>query len=162
MGRMSVVAGFAFIVVSAAVVSADAPEGVPYPEGFHAWRHVKSMVIQEGHPLYAAFPGIHHIYANDKAVEGYAAGKFPDGSVLVFDLLAPGTAEAAIIDGRRQAVAVMHKDGERWEATGGWGFEAFAGGVQTEPTVGDEAATKCFSCHQPEAGHDYVFSRLRR
>jgi len=161
MNHVRVIAGVVFVVASVGVVWADAPEGVPFPEGFQKWRHVKSMVIQEGHPLFAAFGGIHHIYANDKAVEGYAAGKFPDGSVIVFDLVAPGTAEAAIIDGRRQAVAVMHKDGERWEATGGWGFEAFAGGMKSEPTVGDEAATKCFACHEPEKGHDFVFSRLR-
>jgi len=28
------------------------------------------MAIEEGHPLYSAFGGIHHICANDKALEG--------------------------------------------------------------------------------------------
>lgn len=53
---------------------------VPYPEGYRDWHHVKSMVIEEGHPLYGSFGGIHHLYANDKAMKGYRKGTFPNGS----------------------------------------------------------------------------------
>src|SRR5690606_37522469 len=60
---------------------------VPYPEGYRDWTHVKSMVIQPGHPLYESFGGIHHLYANDAAIKGYQSGKFPDGAVIIFDLL---------------------------------------------------------------------------
>ena len=60
---------------------------VPYPAGYRDWHHVKSMVIDKGHPLYEAFGGIHHLYANPKAVAGYKSGKFPDGAIIVFDLL---------------------------------------------------------------------------
>ena len=38
--------------------------------------HVKSMIIGEGHALYEAFGGIHHIYS----LAGYRAGRFPDGA----------------------------------------------------------------------------------
>jgi len=51
----------------------------PYPEGHRNWTHVKSMVIEKGHPLYEAFGGIHHLYANKQALEGYRSGKFPAG-----------------------------------------------------------------------------------
>lgn len=47
---------------------------VPYPEEYRGWHHVKTMVIDEGHPLYEAFGGIHHIYANPKALAGYQSG----------------------------------------------------------------------------------------
>jgi len=57
---------------------------VPYPTGYRDWHHVKSMVIEEGHPLFGAFGGIHHLYANKKAIKGYKQGKFADGSVIVF------------------------------------------------------------------------------
>lgn len=33
--------------------------GVPYPQGYRAWQHVKSMVIEPGHPLHASFGGMH-------------------------------------------------------------------------------------------------------
>jgi hypothetical protein len=62
------------IVAAAAAVAAGV---VPYPEGYRDWHHVKSMVIEAGHPLYASFGGLHHLYANDKAMQGYRTGKFP-------------------------------------------------------------------------------------
>lgn len=54
-----------------ATLLAQTPQ-VAYPEGYREWRHVKSMVIARGHPLFDAFGGIHHIYANPPAVKGYA------------------------------------------------------------------------------------------
>src|SRR3990170_5113493 len=63
-------------------------QSVKYPEGYRQWTHVKSMVIQPGHTLYESFGGIHHIYANKKALEAMKRGKpYSDGAVLVFDLL---------------------------------------------------------------------------
>jgi cytochrome P460 len=73
------------LVISSAF-AADEPQ-VPYPEGYRDWHHVKSMVINPGHPLYESFGGIHHIYANELAVKGYQQGKFPEGAVIIFDLL---------------------------------------------------------------------------
>ena len=141
------------------VVAGEAP--VPYPEGYRNWHHVKSMLIGEGHPLFEAFGGIHHIYANDKALAGYRAGKFPDGAVIVFDLLDVQHDGGAIIEGDRKVAGVMHKDAAKYAATGGWGFEGFAGGDAAQPVVGGNAATACFECHQPLADRDYVFSSLR-
>ena len=69
---------------------------VPYPAGYSNWHHVKSMVIDKGHPLYEAFGGIHHLYANPKAVAGYKSGKFPDGAIIVFDLLEAKSADNAV------------------------------------------------------------------
>jgi hypothetical protein len=134
---------------------------VPYPTGYRDWHHVKSMVIDKGHPLYEAFGGIHHLYANPKAVAGYKSGKFPDGAVIVFDLLEAKSADNAVTEGPRKVVGVMHKNTKRYAATGGWGFEGFAGGDQANRVVPDNAASACFSCHEPQKGHDYVFSRLR-
>jgi hypothetical protein len=100
---------------------------VPYPAGYSNWHHVKSMVIDKGHPLYEAFGGIHHLYANPKAVAGYKSGKFPDGAIIVFDLLEAKSADNAVSEGARKVVGVMHKDAKKFTATGGWGFEGVAG-----------------------------------
>lgn len=144
---------------TAAALAAD-PE-VPYPTGYRDWHHVKSMVIQEGHPLFESFGGIHHLYANAAALDGYKAGKFPDGAVIVFDLLEAQRADNAISEGKRKVLGVMHKDAAKYAATGGWGFEGFAGGDPASRAVGAKAATACYSCHTSEKGHDYVFSRMR-
>jgi len=137
------------------------PPPVPFPEGYRDWRHVKSMVIQPGHALHESFGGIHHIYANKKAMRGYAAGKFADGSVIIFDLLEAQDSDNAIVEGSRKVVGVMHKDSRKYRDTGGWGFEGFKGNSKTERAVGPNAATACFGCHAPQKDKDFVFSLPR-
>ncbi len=140
---------------------AATPRAVPYPDGYRAWQHVKSMVIGAGHPLYSSFGGIHHLYANKAAMTGYRTGKFPEESVIVFDLLDASSADGATTEGARKVVGVMHRDSKRYAATGGWGFEGFAGDSKTQRAVGDQAATACFACHTAQAQHNYVFSSYR-
>lgn len=139
-----------------------AAEPVPYPEGYRNWTHVKSMVIEKGHPLHEAFGGIHHLYANKQALEGYRTGKFPAGSVIVFDLLEARSAGNAIEEGARKVVGVMHKDPKKWNDTGGWGFEGFKADSKTERAIGDKAASACFQCHTSQKDRDFVFSRYRK
>lgn len=84
---------FAFAVWVAGIFAVFAPwkvlsEGaVPYPEGYREWTHVKSEIVGPESPIYKKYGGIHHIYANPKAVEGLNKGKFADGAVFVFDQL---------------------------------------------------------------------------
>lgn len=146
--------------ISSTPILAD-DNGVPYPEDYRDWRHVKSMVIGEGHDLYEAFGGIHHLYANEAALEGYQAGSFPDGAVIVFDLLEAEHGGNAVTEGARKVLGVMHKDSERYADTGGWGFEGFAEGDRARRAVGKDANAACFQCHTSQRDHDYVFSRLR-
>ncbi|MBL8452529.1 MAG: cytochrome P460 family protein [Zoogloea sp.] len=147
-----------FLALSA---TASEPPAVPYPEGYRHWLHVKSMVIQPGHALFDAFGGIHHLYANKKAEQGYKSGRFPDGAVIVFDLLEAPSADHAVQEGARKVVGVMHKDSKRYAATGGWGFEGFKGDSKTERAVGRNAATACFQCHTARKQNDHVFSAFR-
>ena len=149
------------LTVAIATQAAPPTAAVNFPTGYRDWKHVKSMVIQTGHPLYGSFGGIHHLYANRLAVKGYAAGRFPDGAVIVFDLLDVDPAGNAISEGARKIVGVMAKDSKRFATTGGWGFEGFAGGDPKVRAVGDQAATACFGCHEAQRDHDYVFSALR-
>jgi hypothetical protein len=141
---------------------AHGAEPVPYPEGYRGWTHVKSMVIEKGHPLHEAFGGIHHLYANKPALQGYRSGKFPAGSVIVFDLLEANSAGNAVQEGARRVVGVMHKDPRRWKETGGWGFEGFKGDSRSERAVGANAAAACFQCHTSQRERDFVFSRYRK
>lgn len=74
------------LIVSSQGIASD-KSTVPYPEGYRNWTHVKSMLIEPGHPLENPFQGIHHVYGNAEAIQGLADGKYAEGSVLVFDLL---------------------------------------------------------------------------
>jgi hypothetical protein len=152
----------AVLLTCAGTVSAQGAADVPYPAGYRDWHHVKSMVINQGHPLYDAFGGIHHLYANRKALEGYSKGRFPNGAVIVFDLLEAKSADNAVTEGTRKVVGVMHKDSRKYAATGGWGFEGFKGDSRTERAVGKNAATACYECHTAQKDKDFVFSTLRQ
>lgn len=134
---------------------------VPYPAGYRSWAHVKSMAIHPGHPLHESFGGIHHLYANTKAMEGYKSGRFKDGSVIVFDLLEADTSGNALTEGKRKIVGVMHRDAKKFAATGGWGFEGFVAGDPGTRAVGANAKTACFDCHAPQKEKGYVFSAWR-
>ncbi|MFZ5557836.1 MAG: cytochrome P460 family protein [Pseudomonadota bacterium] len=146
--------------LAATAVSAAEPQ-VPYPTGYRDWHHVKSMVINPGHPLYDAFGGIHHLYANGKAMEGYRRGRFPDGAVIVFDLLEAVAAGNAVTEGPRKVVGVMHKDAKKYARTGGWGYEGFKGDTR-ERAVGADAERACHACHTQRKDADYVFSSPRK
>src|SRR5262249_11920751 len=96
-----------------------------FPKEFRKWAHVTSVVVG---PLSAVFPtegGIQHIYANDKALVGYESGKFPDGSIIVYDLLETKEIAGNTIEGPTRRVDVMVKQNERDSSTGGWQFMSF-------------------------------------
>jgi hypothetical protein len=143
------------LVVPAALLAADKPN-VDFPTGYRGWTHVKSMVILPGHPLFDVSAGIHHIYANTPALEGYKTGSFPDGSIIVFDRLEAINADNAISEGQRQIIGVMQKERSRCADTGGWCFEGFLAG---NPARTFHAT--CFGCHGKQTDHDSVFSRWR-
>jgi Cytochrome P460 len=135
---------------------------VPYPEGYRAWQHVKSMVINPGHALYEAFGGVHHIYANKAAMQGYKSGKWPEGAVIVFDLLEAKSADNSVTEGKRKVVGVMHRNTKKFASTGGWGYEGFKGDSPTDRAVGANAATACHQCHTAQKDAGFVFSKWRQ
>lgn len=134
-------------------------QGFSYPKDFRTWSHVKSMAIEPGHPLYETFGGLHHIYANARAMEGYRRNplRFPDGSVIAFDLLEVKKGQNTLEEGSRKLTGFMVKNRARYAETGGWGYFAF--GPDGKPLAIDPKA--CYACHQGVANSDYVFSRYR-
>lgn len=147
-------------VTRSALAQGAGTPAVPYPDGYRGFTHVKSMVIEEGHALFGAFGGIHHVYANETALRALrAGGPFDDGAVLVFDLLEATRADSAVTEGARKVVGVMHKDRRRFAATGGWGFEGFK--ADTRERAVSDARGQCFACHEAQKGRDFVFSAWR-
>ncbi|MCL4522329.1 MAG: cytochrome P460 family protein [Acidobacteria bacterium] len=135
---------------------------IALPAGYRSWTHVKSMVIHDkAHPLFGAFGGIHHVYVNAKGAAALRKGEsYPDGSVFAFDLLEANERGGAYVEGNRKVLAVMVKNAKRYAATGGWGFEAFAGGDASKRVVKD-AAKDCFACHASQKKTEYVYSAWR-
>ncbi|MBL8449511.1 MAG: cytochrome P460 family protein [Dechloromonas sp.] len=150
------------LLIASLLAAASLPvlADVGYPTAFRHWDHVKSMLINKGHPLYDAVGGLHHLYANPKAVAGYKAGRFADGAVIVFDLFEAVDKENAVGEGARKAVLVMTKDKRKFRATDGWGYQVF------DPKTGKgsldaKAQADCHTCHRAQKGQDFVFSAWR-
>jgi hypothetical protein len=133
---------------------------VAYPAGFGEWKHVKSMVLKPGHPLYEAVGGMHHIYGNAKAIKGYRAGKFADGSVIVFDLYEAVDRDNAVAEGAHKAVVVMARDRKAFKATDGWGYQVFDPKTR-KGSLDAKAQGDCHGCHTSQKDRDFVFSALR-
>ena len=155
---VALAAGLAACAASGTLAS---DEPVPRPSDWRAWTHVKSMVIEETHPLFDSFGGIHHVYANELALAGLQEGRgeYEDGAIFVFDLLEAASVEGAISEGSRKSLAVMHRSADRFATTGGWGFAAFAGDTGEDQVT--DAAQQCFACHSSQVGRGYVFSTWR-
>jgi hypothetical protein len=156
---LAVVAVMTFLFASQRAGPSDE---VPYPVGYRMWTHVRTVLIGQQSPAFESFGGLHHIYANEKAMEGYRAGRFPDGSVLVFELLETRESAGVTAEGPRRRVGVMVKESKLYAGTGGWGFESFNGSSQTERRLNAEGRVACFKCHEPQKDRDFVFSEFRK
>ncbi|KAA6459053.1 cytochrome C [Acidobacteria bacterium AB60] len=138
-----------------------AADSVQYPTDFRRWVHVTTGVVIPGvNPQLATEEGIHHVFANPKAVEGYASGDFADGSVIVYELRESAPKNGSMSEGNRRRVDVMIKDSSAYAGTGGWRFERFWGDDQSQDALHD-TGTSCFQCHAKAKAHGFIFSQLK-
>ena len=143
------------------VTSARQPAGVPYPTEYRSWAVVKTSLVGPQAGNFATRGGFHHFYANDKAMEGYRTGRFPEGSIIVDEGVIVEETQGTTVEKGRRSLDVMHKDASRFQATSGWGYDHFDGDSQTS-VASIEARTACFTCHSKRKDHDFVFSTFRR
>jgi cytochrome P460 len=134
---------------------------VEYPNGYRNWTHVMSYLIGPQSPAYEKNGGLHHFYANEKALEGYRTGNFPDGSVLVDERNKAQENEGKTQGGDLIGIGVMVKDSRRYADTGGWGFEVFVGDNRANGLLNAQGRAMCYNCHVKQKDNDYVFSKLR-
>lgn len=124
------------------------------PKGYHAWQKSGRKVVTDKSSL---FYGIHYLYADKNAAQGYRAGnKFREGSRIIVEFFnIKGTSS---VDGPINMIVLMQKD-KRYKETGGWLFAGFSG--DGSPS-GIDPLKNCFECHRQEAGQrDYVISTIK-
>lgn len=124
------------------------------PKGYTSWKKSGRKVVTDKKSL---FYGIHYLYADNKALQGYRAGnKFPEGSRIVVEHFTI-KADNPAVDGPKNMVVLMQKD-KRQKTTGGWLYAGYT--AQGKPS-GLDPVKNCFECHQKEVAHrDYVFSGI--
>lgn len=151
-------AGLAVLTLAACLgqAASSAVEEPPYPEGYRRWTHISTGVSDA---RFKRYEGMHNIYANPTAIEGYkASGAFPDGSVIVFDLFEVVDREGATAATKRKFIDVMVKDSKRYAATGGWGYTEFVG---DQRVLGQGEIGFCHSCHVKGPTRDSVFTTFK-
>jgi hypothetical protein len=149
-----------FVAAASFTIKSLPEEEVPFPEGYRMWTHIKTGLVGPANPMFQFVGGYHHIYANEKAMKGYTSGYFPEGSILVFDVLEANESDGNTTEGKRRHVDVMVKDSLKYAATGGWGYEEFKEGDPDRRVLTTAIKANCFKCHAKQP--DYVFSDFRK
>ena len=149
---------FGAVVGVITAVAAESADGLKLPVSFRHWYHVNTMVIDKGSPLFEAMGGMHNVYINSTGEPALKKGEpYPDKTVFLVDLHDFTISDGSYVEGSRKATAIMLKDKNKYVSTGGWGFQAWAGGDPTKPLVTDPTK-QCFECHQAKKDQDYVYS----
>jgi len=140
------------IVLPALLCSAPSPS---LPRGYHSWQKSSRKIVTDKSSL---FYGIHYIYADKKAMEGYRAGNhFTEGSTIIIEYFNIKGGAGSPVEGSRNMVVMMRKN-RMMKTTGGWLFSGYE--ADGTPSGLDPAST-CFSCHQKDAARkDYVISTI--
>jgi Cytochrome P460 len=138
--------------------SAEPADDLKPPTGYRQWFHVNTMIVDKASPLSADLGAMHNVYINSVGLAALKkGGPYPDKTMFVTDLHDFTVSDGSYVEGARKALVVMVKDSKKYASTGGWGFQAWAGGDAKKPLVTD-AAKQCFACHEPKKGEDYVYS----
>jgi hypothetical protein len=152
--------GLLFVAVVGVItaIAAESADDLKLPASFRHWYHVNTMVIDKGSPLFEAMGGMHNVYINSTGETALKKGEpYSDKTVFLIDLHESIISDGSYVEGPRKATAIMLKDKRKYAATGGWGFQAWAGGDPTKPLV-TNPTKQCFECHQAKKDQDYVYS----
>jgi hypothetical protein len=136
-------------------------EGSPkIPLNFQSWRLANSMLVSKEPDRSGIIAGVHLIYVNPigfRRLKRDDSTPYPEGTVFVDDVRGFTVVDNAYHEGARKAITVMIKDSKKYASTGGWGFQAYAGGDASKPIVNDPVK-QCFECHTAQKANNYVFS----
>lgn len=138
----------------------ETDESIPYPEGYREWTHVKTYIVGPKSPAFKFIGGFNHVYANETAMVGYKTGRFPNGSVIVSDVIEAKEDSVDIREGPRHHIDVMVRDSIKFSDAGGWRFEEFQGDSPTIRLLTPQIRAICSNCHTKQK--DMVFSVYRK
>ena len=151
----------------------DAQGNISLPKNFRSewaflgtWSIAESDVEQSSAASRHGAAGLHNVYTQPEVVKYFRANrKFPDGAVLIKELLkaktAPMTTGTVSRGDEVEGWFVMIKDREgRFDAHplwgDGWGWALFKA-ENPDSTVTQNYKTECVGCHIPAKGDDWIY-----
>ena len=139
-------------------VAAESADDLKPPTGYRQWFHVNTMIVDKASPMFDAIGGMHNVHINGVGLPALKkGGPYPNKTMFVTDLHDFMVTDGSYVEGPLKGIALMLKDSKKYASTGGWGFQAWAGGDPAKPLATDPAK-QCFECHQPKKDQDYVYS----
>jgi hypothetical protein len=138
------------------------------PQGYREWVFVGSpLTPNDMNNGKAAFPEFHHVYIPAKYFNVYKrTGAFPNGTILVKELLSVGKKQApsgkGYFNGDFIGLEATIKDTKRFkDEPGNWAYFSFTTPIGQPHKKSTKALTKnkCNFCHQAFAKDDWVFTQ---
>ena len=138
------------------------------PTDYRTWVYVGTPVtpnaLNGGH---AAFPEMHNVYIDPASYKAYKeSGKFPEGTVIVKELVSVGATEAVsgkgYFEGEFLGLEASIKSKKDFpNEPGNWAIFSFSDmktGIlkETAPVL---PVASCVSCHESSAADDFVFTQ---
>jgi Cytochrome P460 len=168
------VAVLIFVLEGAAAPPTNATESVKFtedgklmkPEGYRKWVYVGTpLTPNDLNGGEAPFPEFHAVYIDPESFAHYEkTGKFPDGTVIVKELVGVGAKEATsgkgYFMGEFTGLEASIKDSKRFkDEPGNWAYFSFGHTYPLKEMTAKNAVASCNSCHKSSAETDYVFSQ---
>ena len=113
----------------------------------------------------ASFPEFHNVYIHPSDFDHYKrTGKFPDGTVMVKELVLVGSKTAVsgngYFMGEFVGLETTVKDSERFEdEPGNWAYFSFGHSYPLADSAAAFPAPACNACHAASAADDFVFTQ---
>lgn len=115
----------------------------------------------------AAFPEFHNVYIDPESWAQFKkTGNFPDGTVMVKELVSVGSKLASSGSGYFQGEflgleAAVKSAAKHPKEPGNWGYYSFTqDGKEPKKTTTIMPTANCNACHQTTAKQDYVFTQF--
>lgn len=135
------------------------------PTGYRKWIYVGTpLTPNDMNAGTAAFPEFHAVYINPEAYVRYEkTGRFPDGTIVVKELISVGSKKAAsgrgYFMGDFTGLEVAIKDKSRFKKEpGNWAYFSFGHKYPLAKSAVVQQTANCNTCHST-ADDDFVFTQ---
>jgi len=139
------------------------------PENYEwrTWMYIGTPITPNSlNPPEAPFPEFHNVYIDPVSFKHFSkTGEFPDGTLLIKELVSVGATKAPSGNGYFQGdfigLEAAYKDSKRYpNEPGNWAYFTFSHEAPPYPNVATlQPAAACNSCHEANAADDWVFTQ---
>lgn len=136
------------------------------PVRYREWIYIGTpLTPNKLNPPEAPFPEFHNVYIHPSDFEHWqSTGTFPDGTVIIKELVLVGSEQAVSGNGYFMGdfvgLEATIKDAKRFkDEPGNWAYFSFGHSYPLADTAAAFPTASCNSCHEASAAEDFVFTQ---